>query len=135
MTRRLLPAVALFALTPLAVGQQPMPPDKQAEVALTAGQKAYNDGNLQLAQQQFQQVVQKFGNTPSANAARFGLALCYLNTPQQDIAKAIEYLTGPAGDGNFADRGQALVQLGVAHRALALKEANPDAANKRFEQA
>src|SRR4029077_4652402 len=83
MTRRLLPAVVLFALTSLAVAQQPMPPDTQAEGARPAGQKAYNDGNLPLARQQFQQVIQKFGNTPHANAARFGLALCFLNAPQQ----------------------------------------------------
>ena len=135
MTRRLLPAVVLFVLSSLAAAQQPMPPDKQAEVALTAGQKAYNDGNLPLAAQQFQQVIQKFPNTPQVSAARFGLALCLLNSPEQDFARAIENLNGPAGDGNFADRGQALYQLGVAHRGLGLKDANAEAAAKRFQQA
>lgn len=120
MTRRL--AVLLVALAAPALAQQPMPPDRQAEVALAAGQRAYNDGNLPAAAQKFQEVVQKFGGTPSANAARYGLALCLINSPEQDFARAIEHLTGPAGDGGFADRSQAAYQLAVCHRALGLKE-------------
>ena len=37
-----------------------MPPDKQAEVALTAARKAYNDGNLPFAAERFQEVLAKF---------------------------------------------------------------------------
>ncbi len=134
-------AVAL-AVLPAATAQPPMPPDKQAEVALAAGQKAYNDGNLPFAAQKFQEVVQKFGNTPSANSARFGLALCLINSPQQDFAKAIEHLTGPANDGGFADRGRAAYELAVCHRALGLKESEAAAndeqkrkADQRFAEA
>src|SRR5690242_7280899 len=106
-------AAALSALLfTVAAAQQPMPPDKQAEVALTAGQKAYNDGNLPFAAQRFQDVLAKFPNTLQANAARFGLALCLINGPQQDIPKAAELLVNPSNDAGFADRGQALHQLG-----------------------
>src|SRR5581483_3836717 len=114
-------AVAL-AVLPAALAQPPMPPDKQAEVALAAGQRAYNDGNLPVAAQKFQEVVQKFANTPSANPARYGLALCLINSPEQDFAKAAELLAGPANDGGFADRGQAAYELAVCHRSLGLRE-------------
>ncbi|HVK17150.1 MAG TPA: tetratricopeptide repeat protein [Fimbriiglobus sp.] len=129
-------ASLLIALTAPAFAQQPMPPDKQAEVALAAGQRAYNDGQLAAAAQKFQEVVQKFGGTPSANAARYGLALCLINSPEQDFAKAIEHLAGPAGDGGFADRWLAAYQLAVCHRALGLKEvekATSDEERKKSE--
>src|SRR5581483_5322946 len=97
-------AVAL-AVLPAALAQPPMPPDKQAEVALAAGQRAYNDGNLPVAAQKFQEVVQKFANTPSANPARYGLALCLINSPEQDFAKAARWF-GTARDW-FAGKGNA----------------------------
>ena len=140
-----LAAIASFA-TP-AFAQQPMPPEQQAEVALLAARKTYNDGNLPAASQQFQQLLQKFPNVPQANAARFGLGLCYLNLPEQDFVKAIEVLTPPANDGGFVERGPALYQLAVCQRSLGLKELakpanNPNevtqrtqAANQRFTQA
>ncbi len=115
--------------------QQPMLADQQAEVMLTAARKGYAEGNLPFARERFQDVVTKFGNTPQANAARFGLALCLINSPEQDFAKAIDNLKGPSGDGGFVDRGQALYLLGVSHRALGLNTANPQAANQRFAQA
>src|SRR5688572_4983707 len=116
--------LALLVLLTLtaASAQQPMPPEKQAETALAAGQKAYNEGNLPIAAQRFQEIIQKFGSTPSANAARYGLGLVYLNSPEQDFAKAIEVLSPPANDGGFAERGSALYHLAVSHRALGLKE-------------
>ncbi len=127
----------LFTVT--ASAQQPMPPERQAEAALAAGQKAYNEGNLSVAAQRFQEVVQKFGSTPSASAARYGLGLVYLNSPEQDFAKAIETLTPPANDGAFTERGSALYQLAASHRALGLKELEkPDrkqAAEQRFNDA
>lgn len=132
--------LAIFLTITAASAQQPMPPEKQAEAALTAGQKAYNEGNLPFAAQRFQEVIQKFGNTPSVNAARYGLGLIYLNSPEQDFAKAIETLTPPANDGGFAERGSALYQLAVSHRAVGLKELEkgPDrkqAAEQRFNDA
>jgi TolA-binding protein len=134
MTRRAAVLVALSFVAP-AFAQSPMPPDKQAEVALTAGQRAYNDGNLQVAAQKFQEVVQKFGNTPSANPARYGLALCLINSPEQDFAKAAELLTGPAGDGNFPDRGRAAYELAVCHRSLGLKESEKATTDEQRKKA
>lgn len=127
-------ASLFIALTVPALAQQPMPPDKQAEVALTTGQRAYNDGNLPAAAQKFHEVLQKFGGTPSANAARYGLALCLINSPEQDFARAIEHLTGPAGDGGFAERGQAAYQLAVCHRALGLRELEKAATDEQRKQ-
>lgn len=126
-------------LTITATAQPPMPPEKQAEVALAAGQKAYNEGNLPFAGERFREVIAKFGNTPSANPARYGLGLVYINSPEQDFAKAIETLTPPANDGGFAERGSALYQLAVSHRAVGLKEAEKldrkQAAEQRFNDA
>ncbi len=127
-------AVAL-AVLPAATAQPPMPPDKQAEVTLAAGQRAYNDGNLPVAAQKFQEVVQKFANTPSANPARYGLALCLINSPEQDFAKAAELLAGPANDGGFADRGQAAYELAVCHRSLGLRELEKAANDEQRKKA
>jgi TolA-binding protein len=135
MTRRAAAFLVLLLAAP-AFAQPPMPPDKQAEVALAAGQRAYNDGNLQVAAQKFREVVEKFGNTPSAHPARYGLALCLINSPEQDFAKAVELLTGPANDGGFADRGRAAYQLAVCHRSLGLRElgkATTDEQRKKAE--
>ena len=123
LTRRCgLVALAIFAVSSVAFGQQPMPPEQQAEVALAAARKAYNEGNLPAAAQQFQQLIAKFPNVPQANAARYGLGLCTINAPEQDFLKAVEFFTPAANDGNFAERGQALYQLAVCQRGLGLKE-------------
>ena len=88
MTRRLLPAVVLFVLTSLAAGQQPMPPDKQAEVALTAGQKAYNDGNLPLGDAAVPAAVPEVRQHPAGQRRPVRPRPVLLNSPQQDFAKA-----------------------------------------------
>lgn len=139
-------AASVVALA-AAPAQNPMPPDKQAEVALTAGRKAYADGNLPAAAERFREVVAKFGNTPQANHARYGLGLCLVHGQPQDLPKAVEALTPPANDGGFPDRAKALYQLAACHRALGVAELakpanNPaeaeqrkQAARPRFEQA
>lgn len=128
----------LLAFT--ANAQAPLPPDKQAEVLLTAARKAYNEGNLPVAGQQFQELITKFGNTPQANAARYGLALVLINSPQQDFAKAIETLAPPVNDGGFPERGPAMAQMAACQRALGLKELDKGppgkpAAEQRFAEA
>ncbi|OWK36737.1 tetratricopeptide repeat protein [Fimbriiglobus ruber] len=117
-----LAAFFLALVTGSVVAQQPMSPEQQAEVILTAARKGYNEGNLPFARDRFQEIVQKFANTSHANPARFGLAVCLINSPEQDFAKAAEILNGPANDGGFVDRAQAAYELGVCHRALGLKE-------------
>jgi cellulose synthase operon protein C len=121
LSRRIVPVLCLL-FGAVANGQQPLPPDQQAEQQLNAARKIYNEGNLPAAQQQFQQILQKFANTPQANGARFGIALCLLNSAEPDYLKAIENLTGPANDGGFVDRAMASYQLATAQRFLALKE-------------
>jgi len=126
--------LALAAARP-AFAQQALPPEQQADKAVAAGQKAYNEGNFAVARERFQEVVTKFGNTPSANAARYGLALAYVNVPDPNYAKAAEELKGPCGDGNFKERPQALALDGAVRRQLGLKEAKPEAAQQQFQQA
>lgn len=138
MPRRLaVLAVGLFAASLFAAplfAQQPLPPDVQADALVNAGRKAYADGNLPAARDRFQETVTKFGTTPAATSARYGLALTLVANPSPDYAKAADLLAGPAADGGFADRGQAAYLLGVCHRAVGLKE--PDkAAVARFDKA
>ena len=66
-------AVAFALVVGSAGAQQPMSPDQQAEQALAAGQKAYNQGDFAAAAQRFNEVIQKFANTRSASGSRFGL--------------------------------------------------------------
>ncbi len=127
-------ALALASVA-LAHAQQPLPAEQQAEKAVAAGQKAYNDGNFGVARERFQEVVTKFANTPQANAARYGLALAYVNVPDPNYAKAAEELKQPCGDGNFKQRPEALALSGAVRRQLGLKEAKPDAAQQQFQQA
>ena len=124
-----------LALAAPALAQQALPPEQQAEKAVAAGQKAYNDGNFGVARERFQEVVTKFGNTPQAAAARYGLALAYANVPDPDYAKAAEELKQPCNDGNFKERPQALALSGAVRRQLGLKDAKPEAAQQQFQQA
>ncbi len=109
--------------------QQPMSPDQQAEQVLTAGQKAYNQGDFAAAAQRFNEVIQKFANTRFASGSRFGLALIQFNSPDVDFAKAIENLTPAANDGGFAERGHAMYHLAVAQRSLGIRELDKPANN------
>ncbi len=125
---------------PAAPAQSPQPPEKQAEVLLSAGRKAYNEGNLPVAGQQFRDLLAKFGNTPQANAARYGLALVLIHSPEQDFAKAIENLNPVANDGAFPERGQAMSLLASCQRSLGLRElekgpSGKSAADQRFGEA
>lgn len=126
--------LAILAPTTLSA-QQPLPPEQQAEKAVAAGQKAYNEGNFGVARERFQEVVTKFANTPQANAARYGLALSYVNVPDPNYAKAAEELKSPANDGNFKERPQALALSGAVRRQLGLKEPKPELAQQQFQQA
>ena len=134
MTRVALFFALALAASPAATAQQALPPDQQAEKAVAAGQKAYNDGNFGVARERFQEVVAKFANTPSANAARYGLAMSYVNAPDPNYVKAAVELKGPTGDGNFKERPQALALSGAVRRQLGLQEAKPDAAQQQFQQ-
>lgn len=116
------PLAGLLLIGAVAVGQQPMPPEQQAEALVTAGQKAFAAGDFNTANQRFTETIQKFGNTRQALAARYGLGLVGLSTAEPDYAKCVEHFTPPANDGGFPERGAALYQLAVCQRQLGLKE-------------
>lgn len=120
-----LAAVAILTPRPDGRGSpllaQPTP-DQQAEMLLTAGRKAYNDGNPQFAADRFREFLQKFGGHKDANAARYGLGLAILDLPDRNYQQAVDAFGPPAGDANFPDRPLALYYLGTAHRGLGLKE-------------
>ena len=113
--------VLVLALAAAAAAQGPTP-DQQAEMALTAARKAYNDGNPPFAAEKFREFLQKFGGHKDAQAARYGLGLALLDLPDRDYAKALESLGPPANDANFADRPLALYYAAVCQRGLGLKE-------------
>lgn len=98
------------------------PPEKQAESLLNSARVAFNAGQLSEAGKQFRSLLEKFANTPSAQHARYGLGLVLTRSPQSDLSKAVEFLTPPANDGGFPDRGFALYLLAVCHRRDALAE-------------
>lgn len=134
---RHLPAAVLAMLVPLVAAAQ-VSPNQQAEMAVNAARKAYNDGNLPAAREQFKQILAK--SPQQATAARYGLALTYIHAPEQDFAAAVEPLTQAAGDGGFADRGLVLYHLAVCQRMLGLQEAvkpnaDPKAGGPKFEDA
>src|SRR5215213_5729886 len=108
-------AVLLSLLLVSTAQAQPPTAEQQAEQLLTAGRKAYNDGNAPFAVEKLREFVQKFGAHKEIQAGRLALGLAYLDLPERDLPKAIEVLTTPASDANFADRPLALYYLGVAH--------------------
>jgi TolA-binding protein len=122
-------AVVLILALPLAAQ---VPQDQQAEMAINAARKVYNDGNLPAARDQFKNVLAKFPNQ-QGTAARYGLALTLIHAGEPDYAAAVQPLTEAAGDGNFAERGWVLYQLATTQRMLGLKDAK--AAGPKFEDA
>lgn len=115
-------AVPVALVAPAVVAQQPMPPEQQAEQALTAGQNALKANDPNTAAAKFNEVLQKFGNTRAALGAKFGLAGLQFTADTPDIAKAAEWLKQPAEDGGFPDRGAAMFQYAVCNRLLGLRE-------------
>ena len=114
--------VACLLLGLLGISVAQVPAEQQAEMAINAARKAYNEGNLPAAREQFKQFLLKFGGAPQATSARYGLALSFMNAPEQDFAAALEPLNQATGDGNFADRGMVFYHLAVCNRALGIKE-------------
>ncbi len=133
-----IPALILLAASASSAVAQ-LTPDQQAEQAITAARKMYNDGNLPNAREQFKQVLAKFPNQ-QGTAARHGIALTYLNAPEPDYAAAIEPLTTAAGDGGYAEHGWVLYQLAAAQRAIGWqlaqkRDADPKQAQPKWEDA
>ena len=82
--------VACLLLGLLGISVAQVPAEQQAEMAINAARKAYNEGNLPAAREQFKQFLLKFGGAPQATSARYGLALSFMNAPEQDFAAAFQ---------------------------------------------
>lgn len=131
MCSRTLAILVVFVILALPVKAQ-VSPEQQAELAISAARKAYNDGNIPAAREQFKQVLAKYPNL-QGTAARHGLGLTYINAPEPDYAAAVEPFTLAANDGGYSERGWVLYQLAATQRALGL--ANLKAASPKFEDA
>lgn len=114
-------AIGLWSLArPTATAQ--VAADQAADMLLNSARKAYNENNLPFAATKFSEFLQKFGGHPQANAARYGLALCYLDGPERNFEKAIDPLTPLAGNANLPEYPYAVYYLGIAKRGAALND-------------
>ena len=89
---------------------------------LTSARKAQNEGNLPVAIQRYGEFLQKFGGHAQANAARYQLALAYLDSPEHNFDKAIENLNPLLGNAGLPEHPFALYYAGLALRGQGLKE-------------
>lgn len=125
-----------------------VPPEQQAQQLLDAANRAVNERQYEAAIARYREFLQRFGNHPQANLARYGWAVALLEGPNRDYKTAQELLTPVLGQMDFAFRGFALYYAGLAQRGLgwqALREAHGKAADQaanfqreaqaRFEQA
>jgi len=103
-----------------AIGRQPA--ETEAETLLRTARKAYADANYAFATEKFREFLAKFGAHREINAARYGLGLALLDSPDRDFQKALEALSAPASDAKFADRPLALYYTGVSRRGLGQRE-------------
>src|SRR2546421_10760065 len=109
--RRALPGlVALSFALPLAAQ---VPPDQQADMLLTSAKKAQADGNFPFAIQRYGEFLQKFGNHPQANQARYQLAAAYLDSPERNFDKALEALGPIVGNAGLPEHPYALYSAGL----------------------
>ena len=137
MSRLVLIALVLYAAP--AFAQKPLPPDVLAERLVEAGRKAADAGDAGVAKSRFEEAIRQYGNTPAANAARFGLATLVTAGAEPDYAKGAELLKDARHDGGFADRARASYLYGVCQVRLADKEKDPraryDKARQAFDEA
>ena len=113
---------ALLFLAPVAAAQPALPPDVQAERQLETGRKALAAKDYTTARGLFDGVVSKFGNTPAASPARYGLALAKLQGGDGKLTDIADLLDRAAADAGFADRGAAALLRGQVERAIALND-------------
>ena len=99
-----------------------VPADQASEMLLNSARKAYNEQNYPFAAARFREYIQKFGNSPQAGAARYGLALCLIDGPERDFQKALEPLNQLAGNTSLPEHPYAIYYLGLAQRGLALND-------------
>jgi TolA-binding protein len=144
--RPFLPALAALLLGVSALAAQ-VTPDQAADMVLTSARKAYNEKNYPFAVARFREFLAKYGNHKDLPAARYGLALALLESPEKDYPGAIEQLQQLAGNKNLPEYPFFLYYLGLSQRGLGTRELAqaiakpPEAvqrravANQRFEEA
>ncbi len=122
-------------------------PDQAAKMLLDSARRAYNERNYPFARDRFREFLAKFGGHRDAPGARYGLALCLLEGPERDYAKAAEELNQLAGAktlpeypqvqyyGGFARRGLGVASLAKAREKPAEANAHKEQARQRFEEA
>lgn len=97
-------------------------PAQQAQMLLNSARQAYNEGQLDFAQQRFREFLQRFGGQADAAAAKYGLALCLLEQPQPKYQEARDLLQSLAGNKNVPDYAAIVYHLGLALRGLGVEE-------------
>lgn len=112
---------ALVGLTGPATRAQ-VPADQAADMLLNSARKAYNEQSHPFAAAKFTEFLQKFGNHPQANAARYGLGLCYIDGAERNFEKAVESLNPLAGNAATPEHPYAVYHLGLAHRGAGLND-------------
>ena len=94
--RHLILALAVFtahgACTTRATAQ--VTPDQAAEMTLNSARKLFNEKKYQPAAARFREFLAKFGGHKDAPAARYGLALSLLESPERNYAEAQGLLQG-----------------------------------------
>jgi len=130
--RRSVPGLIALALALPAAAQ--VPADQQADMILTSARKAANDGNHPFAVQRFGEFLQKFGNHPQANTARYQLALAYLDAPERNFDKALEALGPLLGNAGVPEHALAQYYAGLCARGLGLRELDQMAAKPNEAQ-
>ena len=114
-------AFLAFAVFALAARSQ-VPPDQQADMLLTSARKAHNEQNYAFAIQRYAEFLQKFGGHAQANAARYQLALAYLDSPERNYDKALESLGPLLGNAALPEHPLALYHAGLCLRGQGLRE-------------
>ncbi len=125
-----------------------LPPEQQAQQLLETAHRALNEQQYDVAIARYREFLQRFGNHPQANQARYGLGVALVEGSNRDYKAALEALQPLLGQADFAFHPWAVYYFAWAQRGLgrqALREAHgkpPDAlanaqreAQARFEQA
>ena len=120
LRRAYLGLLSLSLFVPAITAQ--VPADKQADMILTSARKAQTEGNFPFAIQRYTEYLQKFGNQPQANTARYQLALAYLDSPERNFDKALESLNPLVGNGGLPEQPFAIYYAGLCLRGQGLRE-------------